>query len=85
MTIILICIYDWVIMYVCICKGITESQIHEAVENGAASVEELNRSLGVAGECGTCLSYAEQILEEGLTQKSVYRRLDPKAIHSVAA
>ena len=67
-------------MYVCICKGITESQIHEAVESGLESVEELNESLGVAGGCGTCLSYAEEVLLEGLERKSSYRRLDPRAI-----
>ncbi len=57
-------------MYVCICKGITEAQIHEAVEDGLESMDELNERLGVAGGCGTCESFAEQVLGEGLSRKS---------------
>ncbi len=41
-------------MYVCLCKGITDSQIRAAIEDGASSVREVRNSLGVASQCGKC-------------------------------
>ncbi len=51
-------------MYVCICKAITDHQIREAANNGARTLDELRRNLGVASECGNCAAYARQYLEE---------------------
>lgn len=41
-------------MYICICKQITDGQIHQEVENGASTLEELGERLGVATKCGKC-------------------------------
>ncbi|MFT6276087.1 MAG: bacterioferritin-associated ferredoxin, partial [Halioglobus sp.] len=41
-------------MYVCICKGITDTQIRAAVEDGASSLREVRNTLGVASQCGKC-------------------------------
>lgn len=54
-------------MYVCMCHGITDRQIREAVCDGAASMRELRAELGVASSCGCCAQYAQQLLEETLT------------------
>jgi bacterioferritin-associated ferredoxin len=51
-------------MYVCICKRITDSQIHEAIGRGARRLEDLSRELGVATCCGQCACFASGILEE---------------------
>lgn len=51
-------------MYICICNGITEREIHSAVENGANSLADLRRELGVATQCGRCAQHARQILKE---------------------
>ena len=51
-------------MYVCICNGVTDSQILEAVANGCRSVAELTMRTGVGAGCGSCLELAAQILEE---------------------
>jgi len=53
-------------MYVCLCKGITDTQIKEAIENGACSLEDLSDSLGVAQGCGGCAGFAENILRRQL-------------------
>ncbi len=53
-------------MYVCLCKGITDTQIRAAVEDGASSMKEVNRTLGVASQCGKCGILARDIVRESL-------------------
>ena len=53
-------------MYVCICKGITDTQIRTAVEDGARSLREVHNSLGVASQCGKCGIIARDIVRESL-------------------
>ncbi len=53
-------------MYVCICKGITDSQIRAAVQDGASSLREVNSTLGVASQCGKCGIMAREIVRESL-------------------
>jgi len=57
-------------MYVCICKGVTESALREAILQGADRMRDLKASLGVTGQCGLCACYAKQVLDETLMQKS---------------
>lgn len=51
-------------MYVCVCQAVTERQIHEAARDGARTLKDLRRDLGVARECGRCASCARQCLQE---------------------
>ena len=53
-------------MNVCICKAVTDKQIREAVNQGVSTLGDLRMRLGVAGNCGTCATTAEQLLEESL-------------------
>ena len=53
-------------MYVCICKGITDSQIRAAVEDGADSLREVRKALGVASQCGKCGIMTRDIVMESL-------------------
>ena len=62
-------------MYVCICKGITDTQIRSAVIAGANSVREVRSSLGVASQCGKCGSLARDIVRESLTELAGEQRL----------
>lgn len=55
-------------MYVCICRGITERDIHRAAHQGICSWEQLSKAMGVGDECGTCSSHARQVLD-ALSQK----------------
>lgn len=50
-------------MYICNCNGITEREIRGAVELGCASLDELQRDLGVATCCGKCLPDARRVLQ----------------------
>ncbi len=49
-------------MYVCVCNAVTDCQIREAYGEGACSMRELRRRLGVAGCCGRCAPCALDVL-----------------------
>lgn len=52
-------------MYVCICKGITEKQIQEAITSrNTKNPKEILKSLGVGTDCGTCVEDAVKTLLE---------------------
>lgn len=53
-------------MFVCVCNGITERQIREAVHDGACSLNELGARLGLASGCGTCAEFANEVLIDAL-------------------
>ena len=55
-------------MYVCVCQAVTERQIHEAAWQGARTVKDLRRDLGVAADCGRCAGCARQCLREARTE-----------------
>ncbi|MFA9461926.1 (2Fe-2S)-binding protein [Thiohalorhabdus sp. Cl-TMA] len=57
-------------MYVCICKEVTERQIHRAVAEGARDLDHLQEWLGVSTGCGTCAEFAAECLQEALEQLS---------------
>lgn len=51
-------------MYVCICHGISDRRIREAVTGGARSFEEVQACTGVATNCGACEQTARGVIEE---------------------
>ncbi|KAF1687193.1 bacterioferritin [Pseudoxanthomonas broegbernensis] len=51
-------------MYVCICNGVTDHQIREAVDNGCGSVAELTMRTGCGATCGSCLDMAASLVAE---------------------
>jgi bacterioferritin-associated ferredoxin len=54
-------------MFVCLCNGITDSQIRRAASEGARSLDAIRDELGVASQCGSCSETAEAILAESHT------------------
>jgi|HigsolmetaAR202D_1030399.scaffolds.fasta_scaffold01375_17 bacterioferritin-associated ferredoxin len=50
-------------VYVCICNGVTESDIRAAAAAGCTSVSELTMRTGCGACCGTCLDMARDLLE----------------------
>jgi bacterioferritin-associated ferredoxin len=51
-------------MYVCVCNGVNERDIRNAVEAGARDLGDLQRELGVASGCGQCEPHAQCLLRE---------------------
>ena len=55
-------------MYVCLCKGITDSQIKDAVIGGASSLREVRKQLGIMSQCGRCGMMTKNIVDESLSR-----------------
>jgi bacterioferritin-associated ferredoxin len=53
-------------MYVCLCNGITDTQIRTAIQQGANSFKEVRNTLGVGSQCGKCGILTREILRETL-------------------
>lgn len=51
-------------MYVCVCQAVTDRQIREAAQEGARTLKDLRRDLGVTRDCGRCASCARECLQE---------------------
>lgn len=56
-------------MYVCICKGVTDSQIRQSLQNGASCLRDVRRELGVATQCCKCLPLAREVINQTLAEK----------------
>jgi bacterioferritin-associated ferredoxin len=53
-------------MIVCSCNAIREDEIRTATRRGCRSPESAYASLGCEAQCGTCLCYAQEIIDEEL-------------------
>lgn len=51
-------------MYVCLCLGITDRDIHETIAEGAASAEEVMDCTGAGTRCGSCRNQVAEMVEE---------------------
>jgi bacterioferritin-associated ferredoxin len=56
------------LMYVCLCTGVTDGQIREAIYEGCCSYREVRQATGVASQCGKCACLAKQVVRETLTE-----------------
>lgn len=56
-------------MFVCICNGVTDRQIRNAVEEGVVSTyRSLSKTLDVGTCCGKCKSCAKDVLREAIQE-----------------
>ena len=55
-------------MYVCICHGVTDTQIESAIDDGAVTMQMLTKELKVGSQCGQCCSCAKKVLNSKLIQ-----------------
>jgi len=51
-------------VYVCLCNGVTEREVRQVAEAGCRTVSELTMRTGCGANCGSCLEYAAQVLDE---------------------
>ncbi len=54
-------------MIVCVCHGVNEKAIHQAVADGACTMSDLACYTGVATCCGKCSDCAKSVLDEALS------------------
>jgi bacterioferritin-associated ferredoxin len=58
-------------MYICICKGVTDSQIKHAVQDeGVRDLRGVRRELGACDQCGKCALAAKKIIRDTLKAAS---------------
>ncbi len=62
-------------MIVCVCNNISDREIRQAVDLGITSIAELRKELGVGTMCGTCVSYAREVLHEHIDSKTTITEL----------
>ena len=55
-------------MYVCLCRGITDQDIKDAVANGAESYREIRDLLDLGTCCGRCAPEARSIISDELAE-----------------
>ena len=60
-------------MYVCLCTGVTDHQIRQAVAEGASSLREVNSLLGTASQCGKCGMTTRDIVNKELAAQETMR------------
>ena len=58
-------------MYICICKAVTDSQIQQAIDNGASTRKQLFNCLGIGGDCGKCNAHIREIFVDKLQQQTL--------------
>lgn len=58
-------------MFICVCKGVTDSQIKQAIADGCGSYAEVRQKLGIGtgSGCGTCACDAKALVNGQLFSK----------------
>lgn len=56
-------------MYVCLCHGVRDEDIRQAVEQGAVTLADLSARTGCATGCGCCAEFAQTLLESELERR----------------
>jgi bacterioferritin-associated ferredoxin len=60
-------------MIVCSCNVIREDEIREAARKGSRTPEDAYASLGCEPQCGCCLDYAQELIDEQRGKKPKLR------------
>ena len=58
-------------MIVCICKAVSDRKIRGLVAEGASSLRDLSRELGLGTCCGKCVPQAREVLSEALMAQPI--------------
>lgn len=53
-------------MYVCVCLAVTESEVREAIDDGAMTREAVTRACRAGGDCGACHGMISEMIEDKL-------------------
>lgn len=56
-------------MYVCICKGITDTQIRDFVQSSGGNLRAVRNSLGAMTQCGKCALATREIVKQAMDER----------------
>jgi bacterioferritin-associated ferredoxin len=63
-------------MYVCICLGITDKAIKQAVlDDGVGNMRQLKQKLGAGTQCGKCVQMAQAIIDSIIIDESLFKEV----------
>lgn len=63
-------------MYVCICLGITDKAIKQAVlEDGVGNMRQLKQNLGAGTKCGKCVQMAQTIIDNIIIDEALFKEV----------
>jgi bacterioferritin-associated ferredoxin len=72
---------------VCICRGASDTQVFEAIENGASSLRDLQRC-GIGDQCGSCHNSLRAMLAAAAAEAAqpcpACSRNEPAAVSAMA-
>jgi bacterioferritin-associated ferredoxin len=66
-------------MIICVCNAINEHELRDAAKDGARSPEAAYEQLGHEPQCGACLCYAQEIIDEELMARPRLRLVADRA------
>ena len=56
-------------MIVCVCNRLTESDVRKAARAGASTPEQAYACLDCEVQCGCCLDYAQEVIDEARAKR----------------
>ena len=71
-------------MVVCLCQGVSEKQVREAIANGATTRKKITRACGAGAGCGGCHESIRDIIREHRASAVAKAPTDPARPSSVA-
>ena len=60
-------------MIVCVCNRLTEHEVRDAAAKGARTAERAYACLGCEVQCGCCLDYAQDVIDDELGKRPPLR------------
>jgi bacterioferritin-associated ferredoxin len=60
-------------MIVCVCNRITEAEVRKAARSGCAGPEAAYACVGCDVQCGCCLDFAQEVIDEERGKRSRLR------------
>ena len=66
-------------MIVCICNRITESEVRTAARSGARTPEAAYACQGCEVQCGCCLDYAQEVIDQERETRPILRVVSSRA------
>ncbi|MBD3585220.1 (2Fe-2S)-binding protein [Salinimonas sp. HHU 13199] len=63
-------------MYVCMCYGVTDKAIQQAVEaHGVGNLRELRDVMEIGSQCGRCISMTQDIIDATIIDESLFKEV----------
>ena len=66
-------------MILCLCNRITENEVRNCARAGALSPEQAYARLGCEPQCGCCLAYAQELIDEEAAARPCLRVVASRA------